>query len=87
MRSYIALVRQDPDSDYLVSFVDFPRCNATGRTLIEAAAHAEDALALYAAGMIQGRWPLPEPTPFEAVTRGNAVCVIRVQLHPESSRI
>ena len=87
VRSYIALVRQDFDHDYLVSFIDFPRCTATGRTLIEAAAHAEDALALYAGGMIQGRWPLPEPTPFEAVTRGNAVCVIRVPLYAERSRI
>ena len=47
MRTYIALLRKDPDSDYGVDFPDFPGCVTAGSTLEEARAMAEEALAFH----------------------------------------
>jgi predicted RNase H-like HicB family nuclease len=41
---YVAIIHQDPDSDFGVSFPDFPGCITAGRTLDEAKALALEAL-------------------------------------------
>jgi predicted RNase H-like HicB family nuclease len=45
MRSYIGLIHKAADGDFGVSFPDFPNVTATGATLDDARAVAEEALA------------------------------------------
>ena len=59
--TFIGVVHKDADTDYGVSFPDFPGCIATGRTLEEAKANAEEALALHIAGMLEDGEPIPYP--------------------------
>jgi predicted RNase H-like HicB family nuclease len=59
---YIAYLHKDRDSDYGVSFPDFPGCITAGRSLDEASRMAAEALALHIQGMIEDGDPLPEPS-------------------------
>ena len=74
MSNYIGLIHRDDDSDYGVSFPDFPGCVSAGVNLDEARAGAEEALALHIEGMIEDGDAIPEPTSLEDVmaTRGTA---------------
>jgi predicted RNase H-like HicB family nuclease len=67
MPHFIALIHKDPESDYGVSFPDFPGLATAGRTLDEARAMAEEALAFHIEGMTEDGEPLPEPATLEAV--------------------
>jgi predicted RNase H-like HicB family nuclease len=67
MRNYIALIYKDPDSDYTVKFPDFPTCVTAGADLDEAAAMAEEALALHIEGMAEDGDSIPIPSSLEAV--------------------
>jgi predicted RNase H-like HicB family nuclease len=90
MRQYIALIYKDPDSDYGVSFPDFPGCVSAGGTLDEARRMAEEALALHVDGMVEDGEPVPEPSTLEAVMadRENRDGVaILVGLGTESSKV
>jgi predicted RNase H-like HicB family nuclease len=59
---YIAYLHKDRDSDYGVSFPDFPGCITAGRTLDEASRLAPEALALHIQGMIEDGDAVPEPS-------------------------
>ena len=50
---YIAYLHKEKDSDYGVSFPDFPGCITAGRTLEEARRTAVEALALHIRGMVE----------------------------------
>jgi predicted RNase H-like HicB family nuclease len=67
MRHYVALLHKDPDSDFGVSFPDFPGCVTAGRDLDEARALAGEALALHIRGLVEDGDPLPEPSSLEAI--------------------
>jgi predicted RNase H-like HicB family nuclease len=67
MANYIGLIHKDADSDYGVSFPDFPGCVSAGVTLDEARAGAEEALALHIEGMMEDGLPIPEPASLEDV--------------------
>jgi len=67
MPHFIALIHKDAESDYGVSFPDFPGLATAGRTLDEARAMAEEALAFHIEGMTEDGEPLPEPATLEAV--------------------
>ena len=67
MRSYIALIRKDHDSDYGVDFPDFPGCISAGSTFEEARAMAEEALDFHIEGMLADGEVLPEPSRLEDV--------------------
>lgn len=67
MAEYIALLHKDADSDYGVSFPDFPGCITAGSDLDEARAMAAEALALHIAGMIEDGEAIPEPSSLEAI--------------------
>jgi predicted RNase H-like HicB family nuclease len=67
MANYIGLIHKDADSDYGVSFPDFPGCVSASATLDEARAGAEEALALHIEGMIEDGDSIPEPSSLEAV--------------------
>ncbi|MFY9910468.1 MAG: type II toxin-antitoxin system HicB family antitoxin [Candidatus Sulfotelmatobacter sp.] len=59
---YIAYLHKDRNSDYGVSFPDFPGCITAGRTLDEASRMAAEALALHIQGIIEDGYPIPEPS-------------------------
>lgn len=67
MRQYIGLIHKDADTDFGVSFPDFPGAVTAGRDLDEARTKAEEALAFHVEGMIEDGAVLPEPSGLEAV--------------------
>jgi predicted RNase H-like HicB family nuclease len=67
MRNYIGLIHKDADSDYGVSFPDFPGVVTAGTDLDDARQMAEEALALHVEGMVEDGDMIPEPSSLEAV--------------------
>src|SRR6185437_9945775 len=67
MRHYIALIHKDSDSDFGVSFPDFPGCISAGTTLQEAVAMASEALSGHIECMIEAGETVPEPSDADAV--------------------
>jgi predicted RNase H-like HicB family nuclease len=67
LAEYIALIHKDPDSDYSVSFPDFPGCITAGATLDEAREQAAEALAFHITGMIEDGQELPTPSPMATI--------------------
>jgi predicted RNase H-like HicB family nuclease len=64
---YIAYLHKDRDSDYGVSFPDFPGCITAGKTLDEASKMAAEALALHIQGMIEDGDAVPEPSKIDDI--------------------
>jgi len=64
---YIAYLRKDRDSDFGVSFPDFPGCVSAGKTLEEARRRAAEALALHIEGMIEDGDAVPAPSNLDAL--------------------
>ena len=87
MRTYIALLRKDPDSDFGVDFPDFPGCITAGSTLEEARAMAEEALAFHIEGMIEDGDPIPTPSSLDEIMADshNAGAVAFLVAVPEST--
>lgn len=69
MASYIAIIHKDVDSDFGVSFPDFPGCATAGRTLDEARIMAAEALSLHIQGMNEDGAALPEPSTLDAIAQ------------------
>jgi predicted RNase H-like HicB family nuclease len=67
VRNYIGLIHKDADSDYGVSFPDFPSVVTAGVDLDDARRMAEEALGLHVEGLIEDREVIPEPSTLEAV--------------------
>jgi predicted RNase H-like HicB family nuclease len=86
---FIAYLHKDRDSDFGVSFPDFPGCVTAGRTLDEAHRMATEALALHIAGMVEDGEPIPQPSILDALAddpgRRGAVAFL-VQVEPEAGR-
>jgi predicted RNase H-like HicB family nuclease len=70
-KHYIALVHKDSDSDYGISFPDFPGAVTAARSLDEALARAGEALALHVEGMAEDGEPIPPPSGFAEVIKDN----------------
>ena len=68
MRHYIALIRKDNDSDFGVSFPDFPGCVTAGSSIQEAFAMATEALGGHIESMIEAGYAIPEPSSADAVS-------------------
>jgi predicted RNase H-like HicB family nuclease len=88
MPHYIALIHKDVGSDYGVSFPDFPGLATAGRSLDEARAMAEEALAFHIDGMIEDGEALPEPTALDDVmsdpeNHGGVVTLISLKPSPK----
>jgi predicted RNase H-like HicB family nuclease len=62
MTRYIAYIRKDEDSDYGVEFPDFPGCVTAGRTVEEAHAMAQEALAAYVEMLNDKGRPVTKPS-------------------------
>jgi predicted RNase H-like HicB family nuclease len=69
---YIAYLHKEHDSDYGVSFPDFPGCITAGRTLDEAGRMAGEALTLHIEGMIEDGDAVPEPSKLDDVAKDAA---------------
>ena len=67
MRSYIALIHKESDSDFGVSFPDLPGCISAGETLDEAYRMAAEALTLHLQGMAEDGEAIPEPSRLEDI--------------------
>jgi predicted RNase H-like HicB family nuclease len=69
---YIAYLHKERDSDYGVSFPDFPGCITAGKTLDEASRLAPKALALHIQGMIEDGDPVPKPSKVDDIAKDAA---------------
>ena len=67
MNQYIGLIHKDADSDYGVSFPDFPGVITAGRDLDDARRLAEEALTFHVEGLIEDGEAIPEPSTLEEV--------------------
>jgi predicted RNase H-like HicB family nuclease len=70
---YIAYLHKDKNSDFGVSFPDFPGCVTAGKTLEEARELAVEALTLHMAGMIEDGEALPEASTLDELARDPAM--------------
>lgn len=64
---YIAYLHKDRNSDFGVSFPDFPGCITAGKTLEEARRMAAEALALHIEGMVADGEEIPTPSTLDAL--------------------
>jgi predicted RNase H-like HicB family nuclease len=64
---YIAYLHKDRDSDFGVSFPDFPGCITAGKTLDEARRLAPEALAFHIKGLSEDGEAIPEPSKIDAI--------------------
>lgn len=67
MRYYVALVHKEADSDFGVSFPDFPGCVSAGATLAEAAAMAAEALNGHVDLMTDEGEMIPDPSTLDVI--------------------
>jgi predicted RNase H-like HicB family nuclease len=67
MQQYIGLIHKDADSDFGVSFPDFPGVITVGTDLEDARRMAEEALAFHVEGMVEDGEAIPEPSSIEKV--------------------
>jgi predicted RNase H-like HicB family nuclease len=80
---FVVYLHKDKNSDYGVSFPDFPGCITAGSTLEEARKMAVEALAMHVAGMREDVEPFPQPSSLDDL-RGDsamkgAVAVLRFE--------
>jgi predicted RNase H-like HicB family nuclease len=89
MPQFIGLIHKEANSDYGVSFPDFPGVVTAGTTLDEARVLAEKALAFHIEGLTEDGERIPEPSSLEAVMaepeNRDAVAIL-VALNAEPSR-
>ncbi|MCQ4162978.1 type II toxin-antitoxin system HicB family antitoxin [Roseomonas sp. GC11] len=97
IKYYRALIEVG-NENYGVVFPDLPGCTSAGDSPTEAALHAEEALALHIAALIEDGIPLPEPSQIgaplpdwaqdtEEGERTLAEVLIRVEPAPRSIRV
>lgn len=67
MRNYIGLIHKDADSDFGVSFPDFPGVITAGRSLDDARTMAQEALGLHIEGLTADGEVIPEPSTLEDI--------------------
>jgi predicted RNase H-like HicB family nuclease len=84
---YIAYLHKDKNSDYGVSFPDFPGCITAGSTLEEARSMAAEALAFHVEGMREDGDAIPEPSTLDDLRNDpamkNAVAFLTEVQEPE----
>ena len=86
---YIAYLHKDRNSDFGVSFPDFPGCITAGKTLDEAHRLAAEALSFHITGMVEDGEPIPAPSSLDILAedpaREGAVAFL-VHVDPETDR-
>ena len=82
---FIGLIHKDAGSDFGVSFPDFPGVVTAGKTLDDAHAMAEEALAFHVNCMIEDGEGLPVPSRLEQIMHNNpdalAYVMANVSIH------
>ena len=77
---YIAYLHKDSNSDFGVSFPDFPGCVTAGKSLDEARRRAPEALAFHIAGMMEDGEKIPKASKMDDLVsdpdRQNAVAFL-----------
>ncbi len=79
---YPALIDKDAESDFGVSFPDFPGCVSAGETVEESLLGAQEALSGHVALMIADGDTLPKPTSLEALAAGKESSTVAITLVP-----
>ena len=94
MANYIAVVHKDPNSDFGVSFPDFPGCITAGGSIDEVKDMAHDALSLHIKGMLEDGANIPVPSKLEDImddpdySNAAAILVVSVsEVKPRSVRV
>ena len=67
MSDYIAIIHKQENSDYGVSFPDFPGCITAGETMEEAKDMAVEALTFHIQGMVEDGEGMPAPSSLDAI--------------------
>ena len=85
MSNYISIIHKDQDSDFGVSFPDFPGCISAASTIDEAKDMAQEALSLHIKGMIEDGESIPPPSRLEDIMAdplySDAVAFLVVTIH------
>jgi predicted RNase H-like HicB family nuclease len=85
MRQYFAVIVQDSDMNFAVSFPDLPGCFATGTTFEEARVLAGEALARHLAEMKRNGAPIPSPSTLHTVVEGeDSRCGAAILIHEQA---
>jgi predicted RNase H-like HicB family nuclease len=89
---FTAIIERGDAPGYSVFFPDLPGCTSAGDTVEQAARHAEEALSLHLAGMVEDREPIPAATRPENIERDPAVneaarMLVRAELPGRSVRL
>jgi predicted RNase H-like HicB family nuclease len=89
---YIAYLHKDKNSDFGVSFPDFPGCITAGKTLDEARRMAAEALAFHIKGLSEDGEVMPEPSKLdniaEEAAKHNAIAfMVSVQAPDATVRV
>jgi predicted RNase H-like HicB family nuclease len=79
---YPALVDKDEDSDFGVSFPDFPGCVSAGESVEEAVHGAHEALAGHVALMLADGDAMPAPSALEEIAAQKEASTVAVTLIP-----
>ncbi|MES0171261.1 type II toxin-antitoxin system HicB family antitoxin [Mesorhizobium sp. M0006] len=90
MRHYIGLIHKQADSDFGVSFPDFPGVVTAGTSLDDARAMAEEALAFHLEGLVEYGEAIPEPSSLEDVMSNNdnlSRVAVLVALKAETTKV
>ena len=86
---YIAYLHKDRNSDFGVSFPDFPGCITAGRSLEEARRMAVEALSFHVAGMLEDEDQIPEPSSLDSLASDPAMkgaVAFLVHVEPQMGR-
>ncbi|WP_062105701.1 MULTISPECIES: type II toxin-antitoxin system HicB family antitoxin [Gluconobacter] len=88
MTEYLGIIHKDPDSDFGVSFPDFPGCATAGDTLEDARVMAHEALTFHIEGMIEEGCDIPAPSSFKTIMRdpnneSGMAFIVRVNLRED----
>jgi len=67
MTEYVALIHKDSDSDFGISFPDFPGCVSAGSTIAEARIMGAEALAFHIEGMLDDGEAIPPPSSLDTL--------------------
>jgi predicted RNase H-like HicB family nuclease len=67
MANYIAIIHKEANTDFGVSFPDFPGCITAGQTIDEAKDFAQEALSLHIQGMLEDGDKLPASSSLEKI--------------------
>ncbi len=79
---YPALIDKEEDSDFGVSFPDFPGCVSAGESIEEAVLGAQEALAGHVALMLADGDALPKASALEEVAAAKEASAVAVTLVP-----